>query len=147
MLTFVGKFHGSRRLSTTLDLSKTSVTGDMRKIGEHDFPTLELLILPSSVYGGVGHQLQLVSEAYDPSKNNTHLYLYFLDGMHFSQKVLQTRTESGKFRGMIFLTCPISSFLSKRDPVSVTDGSLLLLVTIVTVWEGLFDVMTAVHAK
>ncbi len=49
----------------TLDLIGTNVTGDMREIDEHDFTTLELLTLPSGVYGGVGHQLQHVSEAND----------------------------------------------------------------------------------
>jgi len=46
-----------------LNLRETYVTGDIRDIGERDFPTLELLTLPSSVYGGPGHEFQRISDA------------------------------------------------------------------------------------
>mmetsp|Transcript_25753 Transcript_25753/g.43680 ORF Transcript_25753/g.43680 Transcript_25753/m.43680 type:complete len:420 (+) Transcript_25753:95-1354(+) len=46
-----------------LNLRETYVTGDIRDVGERDFPTLELLALPSSVYGGPGHEFQRISDA------------------------------------------------------------------------------------
>ena len=46
-----------------LHLMHTRMTGDIRDIGERDFPTLELLTLPSSVYGGPGHEFQRISDA------------------------------------------------------------------------------------
>eukprot|EP00985_Skeletonema_marinoi_P017195 scaffold9363_cov75-Skeletonema_marinoi.AAC.2 len=46
-----------------LNLRETYVTGDIRDIGERDFPTLELLTLPSSVYGGTGYEFQRISDA------------------------------------------------------------------------------------
>ena len=48
-----------------LDLMGTSVTGDIRDIGECDFPTLESLTLPKGVYGGKGFELQRISDAPD----------------------------------------------------------------------------------
>jgi hypothetical protein len=48
-----------------LNLLRTAVTGDIRDIGEHDFPSLEQLILPKSVYGGDGYELQRISDASD----------------------------------------------------------------------------------
>jgi len=47
---------------TVLNLDHTSVTGDVRDIGENDFPTLESLDLPRTVCGGVGYEFQLISE-------------------------------------------------------------------------------------
>ncbi len=38
-----------------LNLLRTAVTGDIRDIVEHDFSSLEQLILPKSVYGGRGY--------------------------------------------------------------------------------------------
>ena len=43
----------------------TTVTGDVRDIGENDFPSLEQLILPKGVYGGTGCEFQRISEATD----------------------------------------------------------------------------------
>ncbi len=37
-----------------LNLVQTAVTGDIRDVGENDFPSLGLLKLPKSVYGGTG---------------------------------------------------------------------------------------------
>lgn len=48
-----------------LDLSNTSVTGDIRHIDEQSFPTLELLLLPSGVYGGRGYEFQHISDAHN----------------------------------------------------------------------------------
>jgi hypothetical protein len=48
-----------------LDLSYTVVTGDMRDIGANDFSSLESLRLPKGVYGGVGYEFQLISDAPD----------------------------------------------------------------------------------
>eukprot|EP00984_Skeletonema_dohrnii_P033180 scaffold28851_cov72-Skeletonema_dohrnii-CCMP3373.AAC.2 len=48
-----------------LDLFRTDVTGDIRDIGEQDFPTLELLTLSSGVYGGTGYEMQRISDAPD----------------------------------------------------------------------------------
>jgi len=41
----------------------TAVRGDIRDIREHDFPALESLSLPHTVYGGRGHALQRISDA------------------------------------------------------------------------------------
>jgi len=46
-----------------LDLLGTAVTGDIRDIGEHDFPSLEDLDLPKGVYGANGSELQRISDA------------------------------------------------------------------------------------
>ena len=48
-----------------LDLEYTAVTGDIREIGEDDFSLLEHLKLPHGVYGGVGYELQRISDAPD----------------------------------------------------------------------------------
>ena len=45
-----------------LHLRRTKVTGDIRDIGEDDFPVLESLGLPRSVYGGMYCEFQLISE-------------------------------------------------------------------------------------
>eukprot|EP00985_Skeletonema_marinoi_P005929 scaffold2572_cov75-Skeletonema_marinoi.AAC.17 len=49
------------RLKTLI--MNTGVIGDIRDIGERDFTTLESLILPSGVYGGMGYQFQRISDA------------------------------------------------------------------------------------
>ena len=46
-----------------LYLMDTSVIGDIRDIGEDDFPSLEMLSLPSGVYGGSGYEFQRISDA------------------------------------------------------------------------------------
>jgi hypothetical protein len=48
-----------------LDLDVTAVTGDIRDIGENDFPSLEDLDLPKGVYGGSFYELQRISDAPD----------------------------------------------------------------------------------
>eukprot|EP00577_Skeletonema_sp_RCC1716_P012856 CAMPEP_0113394668 /NCGR_PEP_ID=MMETSP0013_2-20120614/12665_1 /TAXON_ID=2843 ORGANISM="Skeletonema costatum, Strain 1716" /NCGR_SAMPLE_ID=MMETSP0013_2 /ASSEMBLY_ACC=CAM_ASM_000158 /LENGTH=386 /DNA_ID=CAMNT_0000278591 /DNA_START=54 /DNA_END=1214 /DNA_ORIENTATION=- /assembly_acc=CAM_ASM_000158 len=48
-----------------VDLSCTAVTGDIRDIGKQSFQTLELLLLPSGVYGGTGYEFQCISDAPD----------------------------------------------------------------------------------
>ena len=48
-----------------LYLLGTSVTGDIRDIGENDFSSLEELILPNGVYGGHCYELQRISDAPD----------------------------------------------------------------------------------
>ena len=40
----------------------TAVTGDVRDIGEDDFPALESLLLPATVCGGMYYEFQLISE-------------------------------------------------------------------------------------
>eukprot|EP00984_Skeletonema_dohrnii_P034653 scaffold33624_cov191-Skeletonema_dohrnii-CCMP3373.AAC.2 len=45
-----------------LDLSFTAVTGDVRDVGDHDFPNLEQLDCSSGVVGGRGHEFQHVSD-------------------------------------------------------------------------------------
>ena len=45
-----------------LDLCFTAVTGDVRDVGDHDFPNLEQLYCPSGVVGGMGHEFQHVSD-------------------------------------------------------------------------------------
>jgi hypothetical protein len=47
----------------TLDLEDTAVTGDIRDIGADDFSKLEELVLPSTMYGGYGCELQRISDA------------------------------------------------------------------------------------
>eukprot|EP00984_Skeletonema_dohrnii_P033263 scaffold29248_cov140-Skeletonema_dohrnii-CCMP3373.AAC.3 len=46
-----------------LNLRETYVTGDIRDINKQSFQTLELLLLPSGVYGGTGHEFQRISDA------------------------------------------------------------------------------------
>jgi len=46
-----------------MNLQWTAVTGDIRDIGENDFSSLEKLILPKGVYGGVGCKFQNISDA------------------------------------------------------------------------------------
>ena len=48
-----------------LDLFSTAVTGDIRHIGDKDFPSIEELFLPKGVNGGFGHQFQRISDAHD----------------------------------------------------------------------------------
>jgi len=45
-----------------LNLCFTAVTGDVRDVGDHDFPNLEQLHCPSGVVGGMGHEFQHVSD-------------------------------------------------------------------------------------
>jgi hypothetical protein len=46
-----------------LDLEDyTTITGDIRDIGENDFPSLEKLVLPESVYGGRGYKFLRISD-------------------------------------------------------------------------------------
>eukprot|EP00984_Skeletonema_dohrnii_P037471 scaffold39563_cov205-Skeletonema_dohrnii-CCMP3373.AAC.2 len=49
----------------TLNLRETSVIGDIRDIGEGDFPSLESLTLPKGVYGGTGYEFQHISDGPD----------------------------------------------------------------------------------
>jgi len=44
-------------------LISTAVRGDIRNVGEGDFPALESLSLPEGVYGGRGHALLRISDA------------------------------------------------------------------------------------
>ncbi len=46
-----------------LNLLDTSVTGDIRDIGQNDFSTLEQLVLPKGVYGGTGYEMHRTSDA------------------------------------------------------------------------------------
>jgi hypothetical protein len=48
-----------------LKLAETAVTGDIRDIGERDFPSLKQLTLPKGVYGGWGCEFQRISDAPD----------------------------------------------------------------------------------
>ncbi len=48
-----------------LYLFGTAVTGDIRDIGENDFLSLEQLSLPKGVYGGIGCELQRISDGQD----------------------------------------------------------------------------------
>eukprot|EP00984_Skeletonema_dohrnii_P032399 scaffold26504_cov228-Skeletonema_dohrnii-CCMP3373.AAC.6 len=45
-----------------LDFENTIVTGDIRGVGEDDFPALESLRLPSSVIGGIGYMFHSIAE-------------------------------------------------------------------------------------
>jgi len=45
-----------------LELWDTATTGDVRDIGEDDFPALESLGLPTTVCGGMYYEFQLISE-------------------------------------------------------------------------------------
>ncbi len=45
-----------------LNLRFTAVTGDIRDIGERDFPALESLFLPKSVIGGIEYKFQNASD-------------------------------------------------------------------------------------
>jgi hypothetical protein len=51
-----------------LNLEGTSVTGDIRDVGEDDFLSLEQLTLPKTVYGARGYKLQLISDAPDVAR-------------------------------------------------------------------------------
>eukprot|EP00984_Skeletonema_dohrnii_P005982 scaffold2120_cov150-Skeletonema_dohrnii-CCMP3373.AAC.5 len=46
-----------------LDLGDSGVIGDIREIGNRDFPALEALVLPDGVYGGTGYEMQHISDA------------------------------------------------------------------------------------
>jgi hypothetical protein len=46
-----------------LNLEDTTIAGDIRDIGEHDFSSLEQLILPKEVYGISGCELHRISDA------------------------------------------------------------------------------------
>ena len=48
-----------------LDLKSTSVTGDIRQIGEDDFPSLATFLLPSTVIGGIDYEFQRISDVPD----------------------------------------------------------------------------------
>jgi hypothetical protein len=48
-----------------LVLKGTPVTGDIRDIGENDFPAIENLSLPDTVYGGIGYEFQSIAEVSD----------------------------------------------------------------------------------
>ena len=57
-----------------LELHDTAVAGDIRDIGEHDFPALESICLPDTVLGGSEYKFQQISEV--PSYMHTvHLLL------------------------------------------------------------------------
>ena len=45
-----------------LDLNCITMTGDIRDIGSDDFPMLQRLSLPKGVYGGMGYELQRISD-------------------------------------------------------------------------------------
>jgi hypothetical protein len=45
-----------------LRVQYTALTGDIRDIGETDFPSLGCLELPKGVYGGIGHELRRISD-------------------------------------------------------------------------------------
>jgi hypothetical protein len=51
-----------------LHLVGTAVTGDIRDIGENDFPSLKVLALPAGVYGGMGYEFQRISDATDVAR-------------------------------------------------------------------------------
>eukprot|EP00984_Skeletonema_dohrnii_P027483 scaffold17034_cov72-Skeletonema_dohrnii-CCMP3373.AAC.1 len=51
-------FHNLR----DLNLFKTAVAGDVRKINVNDFQSLEQMFLPSKVYGGFRYEFQRISE-------------------------------------------------------------------------------------
>jgi hypothetical protein len=48
-----------------LHLHDTAVTGDIRDIGENNFPSLKDLTLPKGVYGGMGRAFHRISDAQD----------------------------------------------------------------------------------
>jgi hypothetical protein len=48
-----------------LDLDGTAVKGDIRDIGENDFPSLTYINLPMTVYGGVGYEFPCISDGLD----------------------------------------------------------------------------------
>ena len=51
-----------------LNLYGTFVTGDIRDIGDNDFPSLEQVFLPNGVYGGNGCEFQRISDGPDLMK-------------------------------------------------------------------------------
>ncbi len=48
-----------------LDLRGTTVTGDIRDIGENDFSSIKILTLPRGVYGGSGYEFQRIADGHD----------------------------------------------------------------------------------
>jgi hypothetical protein len=49
-----------------LDLLDTAITGDIRDIGENDFPSVEYYLdLPKGVYGGYGYEFQSITDGLD----------------------------------------------------------------------------------
>ena len=51
-----------------VDLEHTTVSGDIRDIGDNDFTSLELLILPKTVYCGTGYEFHRISDAPDVAR-------------------------------------------------------------------------------
>ncbi len=51
-----------------IDLLDTAVTGDIRDIREHDFKAVKEFDLPKTVYGGLGYELQRISDGHDLAK-------------------------------------------------------------------------------
>ena len=56
-----------------LDLDMTAVTGDIRDISNNDFPALEEIALPDSVYGGSAQNIERISDAPDLVRAIHHL--------------------------------------------------------------------------
>jgi hypothetical protein len=56
-----------------LNLDETAVGGDIRDIRDIDFPKLEQLTLPMTIYGGLGYELQRISDGPDLIRT---LYLF-----------------------------------------------------------------------
>ena len=56
-----------------LNLDETAVRGDIRDIRDIDFPKLEQLTLPNTVYGGKGYEFQRISDGPDLIRT---LYLF-----------------------------------------------------------------------
>ena len=56
-----------------IHLHYTTVTGDIRDIGENDFRALKELDLPKTVYGGYEYELQRISDGHDLAKAVIHL--------------------------------------------------------------------------
>jgi len=70
-----------------LELSLTSVSGDIRKIGEKDFLKLEHLALPDTVYGGREYEFHRISDVPEVMHSIHHLrkrVLGFAEGWTWS---------------------------------------------------------------
>ncbi len=78
-----------------LILNETNVTGDIRDIGGNDFLALECLILPKTVYGGMGYEFQRISEANDLVRT-----MYLLKKRRPTLEILK------EWRGMLSETSP-----------------------------------------
>ena len=80
-----------------LYLEGTSVKGDIRDIGKDDFPSLQILWLPSGVYGGFGYGFHRISDEPNVIEAVSYAFqLIYSIGTLFSLTILRIGTKMYK---------------------------------------------------